>query len=123
MFFSPTMMALTAPHLNNHFEILCLCSGEDPALRETRREELLKSATILGLKSPNDVTVLNDDRFADSMTVTWDHNLVAEILSRKFVASIDSSTPELSLDVLITFDNQGISSHDNHISLYHGALH
>ena len=29
----------------------------------------------------------------------------------------------LKIDVLITFDQNGISSHPNHISLYHGALH
>jgi len=102
---------------------LQLPPGEDKALRNTRREELLKSATILGLRSSDDVTVLNDDRFQDSMTVTWDPSLVAEILSQKFVATSETTSTKLDLDVLITFDKQGISSHDNHISLYHGALH
>jgi N-acetylglucosaminylphosphatidylinositol deacetylase len=82
----------------------------------------LKSAKILGLRSSEVVTVLNDDRFQDSMIVTWDASLVAEILSQKFVTLADASSPKLDLDVLITFDNKGISSHDNHISLYHGAL-
>jgi N-acetylglucosaminylphosphatidylinositol deacetylase len=30
---------------------------------------------------------------------------------------------KLDIDILITFDNEGITSHANHISLYYGALH
>jgi hypothetical protein len=38
-------------------------------LRETRKRELLKSASILGLRSFRDITVVKDTCFLDSMTV------------------------------------------------------
>lgn len=42
---------------------------------------------MLGIRSSEDATVLNDDRFEESMTVTWDAGLVSEVLPQKFVAS------------------------------------
>ncbi|KAH6674729.1 phosphatidylinositol glycan class L [Halenospora varia] len=123
MFFSPTIVALTAPHLNNQFELLCLCSGKDPALREKRKKELYKSAAILGVRTFALVSIGNDDRFPDDMNIMWDPNLVASVLPKVFVKTHDDSTRELCLDVLITFDNQGVSFQGNHRSLYHGALH
>ncbi|OCK98940.1 LmbE-like protein [Cenococcum geophilum 1.58] len=135
MFFSPTVLALTQPSLRNHVKILCLCSGEDESLRETRKSELIKSAAILGLRSPNDVDVIEDtDHFPDAMTTTWAADDIANVLSQNFVSysvknkqkvsgSQTLSSSDIDIDVLITFDNQGISSHANHISLYYGALH
>lgn len=102
-------------------------------LREIRRGEL-KSAAILGLRSTKDVVVLEDPRFPDSMTMEWDPQDIASMLSRTYAPSVvgmdrsdegstTSSSSAIDIDVLITFDPQGISSHANHISLYYGALH
>ncbi|TKX24174.1 hypothetical protein C1H76_3585 [Elsinoe australis] len=119
MFFSPTVIRLADPSLNNHFEIICLSNGEEPALRRTRTSELLRSATNLGLKAEVDVTCLDDeDSFPDSMTTYWSPEKVAGALTSKYPA--DCHPP---LDMLITFDHKGISSHANHISLLHGAMH
>jgi N-acetylglucosaminylphosphatidylinositol deacetylase len=54
------------------------------------------------------------------MTSTWDPDDVAETLSQTFISHTASP---INIDVLITFDPQGVSSHANHISLYYGALH
>jgi N-acetylglucosaminylphosphatidylinositol deacetylase len=105
-----------------------------PHLRETRKNELLKSATILGLRSSDDVTVLEDGRFVDGMTLQWEPDDVASALSQTFASpairtissepgSDTSSSSNINIDVLITFDHKGVSSHANHISLYYGALH
>jgi N-acetylglucosaminylphosphatidylinositol deacetylase len=110
------------------------CIGEVENLRETRKSELLKSASVLGLRSPEDVSVVEDACFPDSMSVRWEADDVASALSREFVASasgtkkMDSAVPAASstainIDVLVTFDARGISSHTNHISLHYGALH
>lgn len=62
------------------------------------------------------------------MTTTWDAERISTLLSTAFAPyllqpmSPSSAAPTASIDVLITFDDQGISSHPNHISLYHGAL-
>ena len=65
------------------------------------------------------------------MTLNWSATDVAQILSSAFSPSNpsskksprDSSEPKATIDVLITFDAHGISSHPNHVSLYHGARH
>lgn len=62
------------------------------------------------------------------MTTTWDETKIVDLLceavaphvrSRKDAA--DDTPPRANIDVLITFDADGVSSHPNHKSLYHGA--
>ena len=85
------------------------------------------------------------------MTTRWDENKIASLLCSAFAphlaaASTNTSTstsprqrttttttatsssssssppsPTANIDVLITFDAGGVSSHPNHVSLYHGA--
>lgn len=66
------------------------------------------------------------------MTATWDKTKIATLLSAFFAPNLTQpkknkspgdSAPTATIDVLITFDAGGISSHPNHISLYHGARH
>ncbi len=65
------------------------------------------------------------------MTKTWAAADVSRILSSAFSPSSSSSKkstkasdePTATIDTLITFDARGISSHPNHISLFHGARH
>lgn len=70
------------------------------------------------------------------MTTTWSTEKISTLLRDAFVPntttnntnnkpSSDTNTepPKATIDVLITFDSSGISSHPNHISLYHGARH
>lgn len=62
--------------------------------------------------------------FRDSITETWDTGKVATLLSAAFAPHLShkqTKEPQASIDVLLTFDEGGVSSHPNHISLYHGA--
>ncbi len=74
--------------------------------------------------------------FPDSMTKTWDATKISDLLCSTFAPHLlDSSSsnpppstqkqprrpPTAKIDVLITFDSCGVSSHPNHISLYRGA--
>lgn len=68
--------------------------------------------------------------FQDSMTATWDKVKIASLLSAAFAPNLSKpmkskgdEAPTATIDVLITFDKSGVSSHPNHISLYHGARH
>ncbi|KAH0350677.1 LmbE-like protein, partial [Aureobasidium melanogenum] len=126
MFFAPTVLALTRPEFGNHVKILCLSSGDADGLGHIRKQELVKSGLLLGLRNADDVLVLDDERFPDSMTTTWDSKAIANLLASTFAPKMakmgPKSSPETSIDVLITFDNTGVSSHPNHISLYHGGL-
>lgn len=61
------------------------------------------------------------------MTETWEESKVSQLLTQAFAPNIErqrksnASAPTANIDVIITFDSSGVSSHPNHISLYHGA--
>ncbi|KAI4163426.1 MAG: hypothetical protein LQ342_002933 [Letrouitia transgressa] len=133
MFFSPTLLALTAPDLGNHVKILCLSNGNADGLGKVREKELITSVKMLGLGSENDALLLDTSDFVDSMTSKWDKLKVADVLGRAFSPSVHksngrqasekagSNTSMATIDILITFDRHGVSGHPNHIALYHGA--
>ncbi|ORY68534.1 putative deacetylase LmbE-like domain-containing protein [Pseudomassariella vexata] len=135
MFFAPTLLALTPLETGNHVKILCLSSGNAAGLGETRKKELVKSALMLGLRHEDDVFVLDLPDFPDSMTTTWDADKIAALLASGLAPQLSqpnssviprspsspTSTPTANIDVLVTFDATGVSSHPNHTSLYHGA--
>jgi len=126
MFFAPAVLALTRPELGNHLKILCLSSGNADGLGSVRKNELVTSGLHLGVRSASDILVLDDERFQDSMTATWDSKAITGLLTSTFapkMASIKSNQkPEANIDVMITFDRDGVSGHPNHKSLYHGAV-
>ncbi|KAJ5046824.1 uncharacterized protein L3040_004049 [Drepanopeziza brunnea f. sp. 'multigermtubi'] len=130
MFFAPTLLALTNPELGNHVKILCLSSGDADGLGETRKKELVKSGVSLGLRKEDDVFVVESPEFPDSITTAWDKQKIANLLSSAFAPNLSNpmknksvDAPTATIDVLITFDASGVSSHPNHISLFHGARH
>lgn len=110
-------------------------TGDADGLGETRAKELQKSALLLGIRDESDVFIVDDPtRFPDSMTATWaaDHitSLLASAFSPDLAATLNGTAkknpkkaPTASIDVLVTFDQNGISNHPNHRSLYHGAVH
>ncbi|KAJ6043755.1 uncharacterized protein N7446_001952 [Penicillium canescens] len=138
MFFAPTVLALTKPELGNHLKILCLSTGDADGLGETRKKELQKSALELGLRSESDVFIVDDlARFPDGMDKNWDVGDVASLLASAFAPDMAASqkakasgkksagsekAPTATIDVILTFDQHGISNHPNHRSLYHGAV-
>ncbi|KAM0322160.1 hypothetical protein ACHAQA_009649 [Verticillium albo-atrum] len=128
MFFAPTVLALTRPETGNHVKILCLSSGDADGLGETRKKELVKSGMALGLRQKDDVFVVDSPDFQDSMTLTWDAQKISSLLCSAFAPHLahpssptSASRPGANIDVLVTFDDQGVSSHPNHISLHAGA--
>ncbi|KAK5681835.1 N-acetylglucosaminyl-phosphatidylinositol de-N-acetylase [Elasticomyces elasticus] len=127
MFFAPTVQWLTRQALGNQVLILCLSSGDADGLGHVRKEELRKSALMLGVKSSEHVVVIDDAKLPDSMTAAWDPKLVASILTRYFAPTVASGSttaaPQVSLDAIITFDKQGVSGHPNHIALFEGSQH
>ncbi|KAH6642278.1 phosphatidylinositol glycan class L [Boeremia exigua] len=125
MFFAPVLLSLTRPELGNHVKILCLSSGDADGLGETRKKELIKSGLQLGIGSKDDIHVVEDKNFPDSMTVTWHPRLISNLLTSTFAPKMSSisakDAPQANIDVIVTFDAHGISGHPNHISLYGGA--
>lgn len=128
MFFSPTLTRLTDPALGNHVKILCLSTGNADGLGDTRKKELEAAATTLGLRKSEDVFVLDDPtKFKDGMKEKWDKKEIAQVLAQAFMSPAQGKQthvnegPRATIDALITFDAHGVSSHPNHIALYHGA--
>ncbi|KAI5842308.1 phosphatidylinositol glycan class L [Tricharina praecox] len=108
MFFSPTLLCL-AP--SNRIQVLCLSTGDAAGLGAVRRTELIASAMTLGVRDSADVVVIDDPRMPDSMGTPWAPEVVAEYLARYAGDA----------DVVLTFDERGVSGHVNHVSLLHGA--
>ena len=109
--------------------------GDADGLGETRKRELQVSALKLGLKSASDVVVLEDEKFPDSMTTTWPTDQITKVLSKAFNSTTSNSSknknakkggssqtaPTSTINTLLTFDQHGVSSHPNHISLFRGS--
>ncbi|EMG49664.1 hypothetical protein G210_5507 [Candida maltosa Xu316] len=109
MFFAPSLIELNKDKYNNEVNIICFSSGNYiDSMSEIRRSELINSARILGI---NNVKILD---YRDGMNETWK---VQDIVS----SLKDNIIPSKKPSVLITFDDQGVSNHPNHIALYHGT--
>jgi len=59
------------------------------------------------------------------MAVTWHPRLISNLLVSVFAPKMalipSNQAPQSNIDVIITFDGHGVSSHPNHKSLYNGA--
>lgn len=125
MFFAPTLRYLSNPELGNQIVIICFSSGDADGLGHIRKKELVDSALLLGVRKPEHVFVIEDQNFPDSMTAIWDAKLISQTLLKAFAPNANSTSankaPEANIDVLITFDEGGVSGHPNHISLLHGC--
>lgn len=113
MFFSPSIIELSKERHKNKVRLLCLSSGdaESEVMGAIRRDELYKSARILGIEE-KDVMIVGG--FKDGMDIIWDKDDIKKILQN----NINDLRKK---QVLVTFDEKGVSKHFNHISLYHGA--
>ncbi|OTA23971.1 hypothetical protein BTJ68_12070 [Hortaea werneckii EXF-2000] len=125
MFFAPVLQWLSKPELGNQVLILCLSSGDADGLGHLRKDELAKSAVLLGVRTSEHVVVVEDEKLPDSMETKWDPKLIASILTRyfapKMMSTPSTTAPLANIDAIVTFDTGGVSGHPNHISLFHGA--
>lgn len=112
MFFSPTLLTLTSPVYGNKLKLLCLSTGNADGLGDVRSKELIASGLQLGISSAEDITIIDDSAvLPDSMTASWPSSTIASYIT----------THAAGVDVIITFDEYGVSQHPNHISLLRGA--
>ena len=111
MFFLPSLLELSRPAHHNNVHLLCLSTGNaaHPSMGPIRSNELRRSALILGLPASN---VVITDLFKDGMNEIWDPAAIETVL-KKHVKSNNAK--------IVTFDEDGISGHANHISLFRGV--
>ncbi|KAG7094975.1 hypothetical protein E1B28_005773 [Marasmius oreades] len=111
LFFSPTLLAL-----RDAAEIfsMCVSTGSSDGLGPIREEELHKSLDVLGVE-PSHRSILDHPDLRDNITIYWDSELLSNVV-KPFVVNND-------IDIILTFDDQGISGHPNHKSLPNAMRH
>ena len=84
-----------------------------------REKELELSCKRLGFTEAP--TVIDDNDLQDGMDIKWAPELVADYVTKwcKSKESIDGS--EGKIDMIITFDEGGVSGHTNHNAVYEGV--
>ncbi|KAJ1302000.1 hypothetical protein OPQ81_000835 [Rhizoctonia solani] len=110
MFFSPTILALKKQE--KEVRGLCLSVGNAHGLGPTRAQELVASYRVLGLEAA-EIEVLDHPELQDDIKTSWNTSLIEGIV-REYMQ-------KHGIRSIITFDQHGISSHPNHISLFHAA--
>ena len=105
MFFAPIILNLTRN--NKEVHLLCLSNGNSYGEGITRTDELKRSCNRLKIKS---VQIINDVDLQDSMKNFWP--------IEKIILLVQNIIDKLLIKTIITFDNQGVSGHRNHVSIY-----
>ena len=96
--------------LGNNSHILCLSNGNYKKNGNLREKELIEACKIY--RCDKNVTILCDI-FEDNPTELWNPYLISKY--------IHNSVINYNIDIIITFDEYGISNHLNHISCYFGV--
>jgi len=112
MFFGPTLLALRK-RKNCRIFVLCLSRGDFEKQGHLRKDELWNSCNVLKIR-PQDITLMHCTQLPDNPGhVEWK----VEILSQLILNHVEA----LDIDLLITFDKDGVSQHKNHQAIYYAT--
>jgi len=107
MFFGPAIVQLVRKQCK--FYVLCVSNGNSEGLGCLRKDELFESCRQFGIL-PSHVTLMNVDGLSDGQP-KWETEKLARIILQHM--------ERLDIEVVITFDDKGVSAHPNHISCFH----
>ncbi|GAB4852600.1 hypothetical protein Ancab_016814 [Ancistrocladus abbreviatus] len=110
MFFTPTINYLTSRGHNVH--IICMSTGNADGMGNTRKDEFYRACVILKIPLQQ-VKILDHPDLQDGFGKVWNHNLVAKI--------IEDEISSWAIDMVITFDEYGVSGHCNHRDVHFGT--
>ena len=110
MFWTPTIKYLLSKNIE--LKILCLSNGNYNGLGDLREIEFDNVSRELNLS--NNV-ILNIPELQDDITKKWPEDIVAEQIDDFLKKNEDVKT-------IITFDENGVTKHPNHISCYNGLM-
>jgi len=111
LFFSPTLLAV--PRGVQVFS-LCLSYGDSEGLGHVRKEEFHRAMDVL--KVPQSRRwILNHPLLQDDIKMMWEPNVIA--------TQVEPYVTDYGIDTILTFDEHGVSSHPNHISVIRGIRH
>lgn len=108
MFFAPTITSLREN--SNEVHLLCLSTGNLYGFAKSREHELKKAGDFLKL---NSIEIIDDEKLQDGFKNKWDSKMIQNY--------VNIFVEKNKLDVLITFDDYGISGHPNHIDISNGV--
>ncbi|RDY06897.1 putative N-acetylglucosaminyl-phosphatidylinositol de-N-acetylase [Mucuna pruriens] len=110
MFFTPTINFLTSK--GHNVRILCLSIGDADGKGNIRKQELFQAC--VALKVPmQQVKIVNHPDLQDGFGKVWNHSLLAKIIEEEITSCC--------IDMIITFDNYGVSGHCNHRDVHYGV--
>lgn len=116
MFFAPTLISLDDKinHMNNKvkFNIFCFSNGDYEGLGSIRTQELQNSINLL-LNNNQNSTQIHIFNHTDGMKEIWNTNEMEDQLTK--ILSPDDN------NLILTFDQNGVSKHANHIACYETA--
>jgi hypothetical protein len=112
MFFTPTLNKLT--NSNVKVKLLCLSNGNFDGQGKVREEELKTVCKQLNIE----YEIINDDKLKDDIRYKWDSEKVAE----KIAEYINKDNNIEKIGAIVTFDENGVTKHLNHISCYEGLV-
>ncbi|XP_073287961.1 uncharacterized protein [Primulina huaijiensis] len=110
MFFAPTINYLISEGHNLH--VLCMSTGDAEGKGNIRKEELYLASAILRIPVQQ-VKIVDHPDLQDGFGKMWNWNLLANI--------VDEETRAHSIDLIITFDDYGVSGHCNHRDVHQGV--
>lgn len=92
--------------------MMLLSPGDFDKQGHVRKDELWSSCQVLNIK-PQDITLINCTQLPDDPRVEWKVELVSQLILN-YVETLD-------VDLLITFDKDGVSQHKNHQAIYYAT--
>ncbi|KAL7031429.1 hypothetical protein ACKWTF_007012 [Chironomus riparius] len=110
MFFGPTLIALKKK--NCRIFVLCMSRGDYEKQGHVRKDELWSACKCFEIKA-QDITLIQCTQLPDDPNAEWKVELISTLILNQVEA--------LDIDLLITFDKDGISQHKNHQALYYAT--
>ena len=111
MFFTPTIKYLIK--LGIKIKILCLSNGNYDKIGEIRTEEFKNVSKYLKLE---DNELIDIPELQDDIKKFWNEKIVSDKIS-------DFLNKNNDIETILTFDENGITKHPNHISCYNGLVY
>ncbi|GFF23758.1 N-acetylglucosaminyl-phosphatidylinositol de-N-acetylase [Aspergillus udagawae] len=111
LFFSPS---ITYPRDDPHVQraLLAISSGNYEGIGDRRRQEIHDSCSVLGIV-PDRCIVLDNAELQDNPKKWWNEDLIKDLVA--------SHVQKWNVDLIITFDNGGVSGHINHRAVSAGV--
>lgn len=114
MFFGPTVGALIKKGCK--VRVLCLSNGNADSLGKIREVELEKVCKYLGV---SECEIVANEHLQDDIYTTWDATLVSSVIK----GYLDKNDNIDKIGTIISFDEEGVTKHPNHISCCNGLLY